>query len=118
MENSPLVELLTDQLRDLYDAEKQLTKALPRLAKASADKELKDGFTKHVAETQGQVQRIEKIFETLGMKAKGKPCAAMKGLIEEGQEVISGDLDNPFGISRLLQPRGAWSITKWPHTTL
>ena len=93
MENSPLLELMTDQLRDLYDAEKQLTKALPKLAKASADAELKEAFTKHLGETQEQVRRIEEIFGQLGKKIRGKPCAAMKGLVEEGQEVISGDLD-------------------------
>jgi ferritin-like metal-binding protein YciE len=88
-EKSSLMDLLTDQLRDLYDAEKQLTKALPKLAKAADDEELAQCFRDHVGETQGQAQRIEQIFESLGMKARGKPCEAMKGLIAEGQEVMS-----------------------------
>ena len=93
MANSPLTDLLVDQLRDLYDAEKQLTKALPRLAKAASDDELTQGFRDHAAQTQEQAQRIEQIFQSLGMKARSKPCEAMKGLVAEGQEVIAGNLD-------------------------
>lgn len=94
MVNTSLSDLLTEQLRDLYDAEKQLTKALPRLAKAAADKELAQSFLDHAQQTQEQVRRIEKAFEELGTKAKSKPCAAMKGLIEEGREAMTGDLDD------------------------
>jgi ferritin-like metal-binding protein YciE len=86
-------ELLVDQLRDLYDAEKQLTKALPKLAKASKNPELAQGFRDHLEQTQGHVQRIEQIFGILGQKAKSKPCEAMKGLVAEGQEAIAEDLD-------------------------
>jgi len=93
MANSSLMQLMTDQLRDLFDAEKQLTKALPRMAKAASDEELAQGFREHAAETQQQAQRIAQIFETLGIRARGKPCEAMKGLIEEGQEVMEQDLD-------------------------
>jgi ferritin-like metal-binding protein YciE len=81
-----LQELLTDQLRDLYDAEKQLTKALPKLAKAASNEQLRQAFTDHLEVTKNQVARIEQAFEHLGEKAKGKPCKAMKGLVEEGQE--------------------------------
>ena len=95
MANSPLQELMTDQLRDLYDAEKQLTKALPKLAKAASDQELAQGFRDHLEQTKGHVQRIEQAFEILGMKAKSKPCEAMKGLIREGQEAIEEDLEDP-----------------------
>lgn len=84
-----LQELLTDQLRDLYDAEKQLTKALPRLAKAASHPELKQAFTEHTEVTKNQVARLEEIFDMLGEKAKGKPCKGMKGLVEEGQDHIS-----------------------------
>jgi ferritin-like metal-binding protein YciE len=93
MANSPLTDLLVDQLRDLYDAEKQLTKALPRLAKAASDDELTQGFRDHAAQTREQAQRIEQIFQSLGMKARSKPCEAMKGLVAEGEEAMSGDLD-------------------------
>ncbi len=95
-------ELMVSQLRDLYDAEKQLTKALPRLAKATADEELKQGFRDHLAQTQGHVQRIEQIFEEIGAKAKSKPCEAMKGLVREGQEAIEEDLDAPVGDIALI----------------
>jgi ferritin-like metal-binding protein YciE len=95
MENTSLTELVTDQLRDLYDAEKQLTKALPRMAKAAGDEELSQAFRDHLAETQGQAQRIEEIFQSLGMKARGKPCEAMTGLIAEGRKVID-ELDEPI----------------------
>jgi ferritin-like metal-binding protein YciE len=81
-----LQELLTDHLRDLYDAEKQLTKALPKLAKAASNPELKRALTNHLEVTRNQVTRIEQAFETLGEKVKGKPCRGMKGLVEEGQE--------------------------------
>jgi ferritin-like metal-binding protein YciE len=81
-----LQELLTDHLRDIYDAEKQLTKALPRLAKAASNEELKRAFTEHLEITRNQVARIEEAFEHLGEKARGKPCKAMKGLVEEGNE--------------------------------
>jgi ferritin-like metal-binding protein YciE len=81
-----LQELLTDHLRDLYDAEKQLTKALPKLAKAASNEELKRAFTEHLEVTRNQVARIEEAFEHLGEKAKSKPCKGMKGLVEEGQE--------------------------------
>jgi ferritin-like metal-binding protein YciE len=95
MADSPLEELVTEQLRDLYDAEKQLTRALPRLAKAASDEELAQGFRDHLEQTNGHVQRLEQIFEALGMKAKSKPCEAMKGLVQEGKEAIEEDIEDP-----------------------
>ncbi len=86
-----LDSLLEEQLKDLYDAEKQLTKALPKMAKAAKDPELKTAFTDHLDQTKGQVSRIEHVFELLGKKAKSKLCAAMKGLVEEGKESIEED---------------------------
>ena len=86
-----LESLLEEQLKDLYDAEKQLTKALPKMAKAATDAELKDAFTQHLGETKEQVTRLEQVFELLEKKAKAKPCAAMKGLVEEAQETIGED---------------------------
>ena len=86
-----LNELLTEEIKDLYDAEKQLTKALPKMAKASTNSDLKAAFTEHLEQTKGHVSRLEEVFEALGQKPKGKSCAAMKGLIEEGQEQTQQD---------------------------
>jgi len=80
-------ELFLSEIRDLYDAEKQLTKALPEMAEAAQSDELRMGFEKHLQQTEGHVQRLERIFEALGEKATGKKCAAMAGLIKEGGEV-------------------------------
>ncbi len=84
-----LQELLTEELRDLYDAEKQLVKALPKVAKAATDPELKQGFLDHAEVTKNQVARLEQVFELLGERAKSKPCKAMKGLVEEANEHIA-----------------------------
>jgi ferritin-like metal-binding protein YciE len=89
-----LEQLLQEELRDIYDAEKQLVKAIPKMAKAASSTELRDALNEHLEVTLGQVQRLEKAFEALGTKAKGKTCAGMKGLTEEGQEVISQDATN------------------------
>jgi len=86
-----LQDLLVDQLKDLYNAEGQLTKALPKMAKAASLPELKQAFEKHLAQTEEHVARLERVFESLGEKAKGKTCHAMKGLIEEGSEAIKED---------------------------
>lgn len=84
-------QLLQEELRDIYDAEKQLVKAIPKMAKAASSAELRDALNEHLEVTRGHVQRLEKAFEALGSKAKGKPCAGMKGLTEEGEEVIGQD---------------------------
>src|SRR4029077_12159532 len=84
---SKLYETFLDGLSDIYDAEKQLLKALPKMSQAAENESLKAGFETHLAETEGHVARIEEVFETLGEKAKSKKCKAMKGLIEEGEEV-------------------------------
>lgn len=81
-------ELFLGELRDLYDAEKQLTKALPEMAKAASADELREAFTEHLEQTKGHVERLEQIFEALGEKGTGKKCAAMAGLIKEGNEVV------------------------------
>lgn len=86
-------ELLVEELRDLYDAEKQLVRALPRMAKASSSPELQDAFRTHTEETKGQVERLEQIFGMLGQKPRSKPCKGMKGLVEEGQEHMEEDLE-------------------------
>jgi ferritin-like metal-binding protein YciE len=83
-----LDELLVDELRDLLDAEKQLVKALPKMAKAASSQELKSAFQEHLEQTKGQVARLEQVFELIGQKARGKPCKAMQGLVAEGQETM------------------------------
>lgn len=88
-----LRELYIDELKDLYSAENQLVKALPKMAKAAAAAELRQGFEKHLKQTQGQVQRLEKIFQALGESPKGKKCKGMEGLIEEGSEAMEEDYE-------------------------
>jgi ferritin-like metal-binding protein YciE len=83
-----LQNLYIEELRDLYSAENQLIKALPKMAKAASSPELQAAFTQHLAETKGQVERLEQIFETLGKSPKGKTCQAMEGLVAEGEELI------------------------------
>jgi ferritin-like metal-binding protein YciE len=95
-------ELLIEQMQDLYDAEKQLVKALPKMAKAASNSELKQAFESHLEETKGHVQRLEQAFELLEAKAKSKPCAAMKGLVEEGEETIKEDLSEPLLDSAII----------------
>jgi len=84
-----LRDLLVEELQDLLHAENQLTKALPKMAKAAHDSSLKEGFVKHLEETKNHVERLKQAFEALGAKAKAKPCKAMMGLVEEGQETIA-----------------------------
>ena len=83
-----LHELFVDELKDIYDAEKQLTKALPKMAKAADSPELRAAFEEHLEITRMQVNRLEEVFKSLGMAARGKTCEGMKGLIEEGQEMM------------------------------
>ena len=93
MKLDTLQKLYTDELRDLYSAETQGLKALPKMAKGASSDELKDAFEKHLEQTKGHVERLEEIFEELGEKPKGKTCHAMKGLIEEGSEILEQDGD-------------------------
>jgi ferritin-like metal-binding protein YciE len=89
-----LNELLVDQLKDIYDAEKRLTKAIPKLAKKASNDELRSALEEHLEETEQQIGRLEEAFELLGETAKGKPCAGMKGLIEEGNEHVGEDYED------------------------
>jgi ferritin-like metal-binding protein YciE len=91
MKMDTLKTLYMDELRDLYNAENQLLKALPKMAKAASSEELKDAFEKHLGQTKSHVERLEEVFEELGEKPKGKTCRAMKGLIEEGSEILHKD---------------------------
>ena len=84
-----LRDLLVDELKDLLNAEAQLVKALPKMARAAHSPELKRGFEKHLEETKGHVERLKQVFELLETKPKAKPCKAMLGLVQEGEETIS-----------------------------
>ena len=88
MEQNSLKELYIDELKDLYNAENQLVKALPKMAKAAESDELRKGFEGHLEQTRGHVSRLEKIFQTLDESPKGKKCKGMEGLIAEGSEMI------------------------------
>jgi ferritin-like metal-binding protein YciE len=91
MKLDTLKTLYIDELRDLYNAENQLIKALPKMAKAASSEELQDAFEKHLEQTKTHVERLEEVFEEIGEKPKGKTCKAMKGLIEEGSEILHED---------------------------
>ena len=84
-----LEKLYVDELKDLFSAEKQLTKALPKMAKAASSEDLRDGFEEHLEQTKGHVQRLEEIFTMLNAKAGGKKCVGMEGIIQEGAEVMA-----------------------------
>ena len=91
MKLDTLKTLYLNELRDLYNAENQLVKALPKMAKAASSDELKEAFEKHLEQTKTHVERLEEVFEDLDEKPTGKTCRAMKGLIEEGSEILEED---------------------------
>jgi ferritin-like metal-binding protein YciE len=94
MSMDSLKDLYIDELKDLYNAENQLLKALPKMARKASAPELKRAFQDHLVQTEGHVNRLEKIFKGLGEKPTGKTCKAMKGLVEEGKEIIEEDGDD------------------------
>jgi ferritin-like metal-binding protein YciE len=83
-----LRQLLLEELQDLFDAEKQHVRALPKMAKSATDTELESALRQHLEVTRGQVQRLERVFESMDMRARSSPCRGMKGIVEEGQEAI------------------------------
>ena len=89
-----LHDAFIDELRDSYDAERQLTKALPKLAKAACSPELRDAFEAHLEETRGQVERLEGVFASLDEKVKGKHCDGIAGIIEEGKSIMEEEFDD------------------------
>jgi ferritin-like metal-binding protein YciE len=93
MEMTSLRDLFIEELRDLYSAENQLLKALPKMAKGASSKQLQNGFQKHLKQTEVHVSRLEKIFEGLDVSPKGKKCKAMEGLVAEGDETLSEDAE-------------------------
>ncbi|SEB89013.1 ferritin-like domain-containing protein [Bradyrhizobium erythrophlei] len=95
MPEKDLSALFLDTLKDIYYAEKQIYKALPQMAKAASSDKLRAAFEKHHEETEGQIDRLEKIFELLGKPARGKKCDAIEGIIDEGKEIMDEYADTP-----------------------
>jgi ferritin-like metal-binding protein YciE len=93
MKMHTLHDMWVEQLRDLYSAENQLIKALPKMAKAASSDELRRAIEEHLEQTKGQAERLEQIFQELDLKPKGKKCVAMEGLIEEGKEVLEEEAE-------------------------
>lgn len=93
MKESSLKELYLKELRDSYDAEKQITKALPKMAKAASSSQLRQGFEEHLEQTKNHIARLEEIFEALDESPKGETCDGMEGLIEEGSNIMEEGLD-------------------------
>ena len=89
-----LHDAFVDELRDTYDAEKQLIKALPKMARSATHPELKEAFTAHLEETRGQVERLESVFASLDEKVKGKHCDGIAGIIEEGKSIMEEEFDD------------------------
>lgn len=92
MENG-LQEVFVSELKDLYNAEHQILKALPKMAKAAKSRDLQQAFQKHLQQTENQVQRLEQVFKLMNMSPKGKRCRGMEGIIEEGEETLKEGLD-------------------------
>jgi len=97
-----LKKLYVDELKDIYSAETQLVKALPKMAKAAVSAELRNGFQEHLTQTEGHVTRLERIFEGLGEKPAGKKCEGMAGLIKEGGEAAEEDYEGEVKDSALI----------------
>src|SRR5271166_4459045 len=93
MSKNSLQEVYIEELKDLFSAENQLTKALPKMAKAASSDELRQGFEEHLEQTKGHVDRLQQIFEMLGEKGTGKKCLGMEGLVKEGAEVMGDDYE-------------------------
>src|SRR6202158_2200109 len=94
MKVESLRDLYVEQLRDLYNAEQQLIRALPKMAKGSSSEELRAAFEDHLGQTKQHAQRIETIFEQMGEKVSGKKCKAMEGLVKEGGEILEEDMED------------------------
>ena len=102
MHMTSLQELFVNELRDILSAENQLVKALPKMAKAATSTELKTGFENHLEQTKNHVQRLQQIFESLGLTARAKTCEAMKGLVKEGSEIVELDCDSDVKDAALI----------------
>src|ERR1700712_3068527 len=138
--NSLLKEFFVDELKDIYYAEKQIAKTLPKMKKAATSEELKLAFENHLTMTQEQVVRLEKVFELLGQKAKGKTCEAIEGIIKEGEGIIADtesktatrdvglifaaqkvehyEIATYGGLAQLAETLGLSEVAQLLHTTL
>jgi len=94
MEMESLRDLFVEELKDLYSAENQILKALPKMIKKASSRELKSGFEQHLKETQGHVERLEKIFQELDQSPRGKKCKGMEGIIADGKELMEEDAES------------------------
>lgn len=111
-----LEDLFHDTLRDIYYAEKQILKALPKMAKGAQSPELKAAFEKHRGETEGQVDRLEQVFEIIGKTARGKKCEAIEGILAEGDEILEEFADSPAldaGLISSAQAVEHYEITRY-----
>jgi ferritin-like metal-binding protein YciE len=113
-QSKTLEDLFEETLKDIYYAERKILVALPKMAKAVNSNELKAAFEKHVAETEGQVDRIQQVFKMLKKPAKGKTCPAILGLVEEADEVMESFEDSSALDAGYCPVRRPWSITKSP----
>ena len=95
MTQKTLITLFEDTLKDMYFAERKILTALPKMAKAAQSPELKAAFEKHLSQTEGQVKRLEQVFEIIGQKPKGKTCPAIEGILEEGTEMMKDYAGSP-----------------------
>ena len=102
MKVNSLKELYVEELKDTYDAEKQIVKALPKMVKAASTPELQKAFEAHLEQTKGHVQRLEQIFQGLGEEPKAKKCDGMRGILEEGEEVVSEGSEGPVRDAGLI----------------
>jgi ferritin-like metal-binding protein YciE len=102
MKIESMEDLFLEQIEDLYDAEQRLVKALPKMAEAATSPALRQAFESHLGETKGHVTRLEKVFQALRKKPKGQTCDAMKGLIEEGEDMVSNTDQSPLRDAGLI----------------
>lgn len=102
MKTEGLKQLYIDELKDIYNAENQLIKALPKMAKAASSEELRQGFEQHLEQTRGHVERLDQIFQSLEESPKGKKCMGMEGLVKEGSEVMEEDFEGALMDAALI----------------
>ena len=116
MATKTLENLFHDQLKDIYYAEKKILKTLPKMAKAAQSPELKAAFEKHVVETEGQIERLEQVFEIFGKRPQSKTCEAINGILDEGSEVMEEYKDSPAldaGLVASAQAVEHYEITRY-----
>jgi ferritin-like metal-binding protein YciE len=111
-----LNDLFLAHLKDIYYAEKKIYRTLPKMVKAANDAELKKAFTTHREETQGQIERLEQVFETIGKRPQAKPCEAINGIVAEGEETIEESAKAPRSIQVPLQRAKRSNTMRWRAT--